>query len=452
MLRPFAISFLLVVVGICAWGRTRPHYGGTLHVEIEGDPWKGELGDGSDGLARRLVLDGLTTLDANGKVRPALAQEWESSDGDHRWQFRLRTGVRFQDGTALTSTAVVSALNLACPQNCPWNAVRAAGPLVIIVTDAPSPNLPALLARDEFLIAETATATSSTPNGAIGTGPFTVKGFANGVLTLAANDGCWQGRPFLDAIEIRAHRSVHDQWLDLSVGRADVVEVPAEMLREARQQQLALTASQPVELLALKVSDAGPLANPQLRAALAQAVDRGALFNVIYQKQGEITAALLPQRLSGYAFLFSADRDLNKAHELRGGLSAAPLTLTTNGTGAMQLAAQRLALNLREAGFTVQVASNAAHADLELRRLPIDGASPPAVMENALRSAGQYAPVTQATPETLYPVERDFLNLHLLIPLLDLPRAYAHSGRVRDLNARADGTPDLANASLEDAQ
>jgi len=446
VLRRCAISFFLVLVGVCAWGRTRPHYGGTLRVEIEGDPW-----NGADGLARRLVLDGLTALDAEGNVRPALATEWESSDNDHRWQFRLRPGVHFQDGTPLTSAAIVAALNLACPQNCPWNAVRPAGSLVIFTADSPSPHLPALLARDEFLIAETATPDSPTPGTTIGTGPFVVKGVNNGALTLTANDACWQGRPFVDAVEIHMHRSIHDQWLDLSVGRADVVEVPPEMLREARQQQLTLAASPPATLLALEVADNGALANPQLRAAIAQAVDRSALFNVIFQKQGEITAALLPQSLTGYAFLFPTERDLDKAHELRGGLSAPPLMLTAEGSGAMQLAAQRIAINLREAGFNTQAASNAQHPDLRLRKLAIEGADPAAAMENLLRSAGDYASVTQSNPPSLFQAEQEFLGLNTLVPLLDLPRAYATSGRVRDFALRADGTPDLANASLEDA-
>jgi peptide/nickel transport system substrate-binding protein len=447
VLRRCAISVFLVLVCVCAWGRTRPHYGGTLRVEIEGDPW-----NGTDGLARSLVLDGLTALDAQGNVRPALATEWESSDSDHRWQFRLRQGVHFQDGTTLTSNLVAAALNLACPQNCPWNAVRPAGSLVIFTTDSASPHLPELLARDEFLIAEPATAEGGAPNGIIGTGPFSVKDTSNGALRLAANDNCWAGRPFLDAIEIHAHRTVHDQWLDLSVGRADVVEVPPEMLREARQQQLTLAVSQPVSLLALEVSDGGALANPQLRGAIAEAVDRSALFNVIFQKQGEITASVLPQSLTGYAFLFSTERDLNKAHELRGGLSSPALTLSAEGNGATQLAAQRLALNLHEAGFTVQVVNNAQQPDLTLRKLPLVGAEPASVLENLLRSAGQYAPVTQQTPDALYRAEREFLNLDTLVPLIDLPRAYAISGRVRDLALRADGTPDLANASLEDAQ
>ena len=85
------------------------------------------------------------------------------------------------------------------------------------------------------------------------------------------------------------------------------------------------------------------------------AVDRSALFNVIFQKQGEVTASLLPQAVTGYSFLFPTDRDLNKAHELRGGATPPPLKLSVEGNGTMQLAAQRIALNLREAGFNVQI-------------------------------------------------------------------------------------------------
>ena len=49
----------------------------------------------------------------------------------------------------------------------------------------------------------------------VGTGPFQIAGFANGVLTLAANENGWQGRPFVDSVEIHVHRAIRDQWLDL---------------------------------------------------------------------------------------------------------------------------------------------------------------------------------------------------------------------------------------------
>jgi hypothetical protein len=43
------------------------------------------------------------------------------------------------------------------------------------------------------------------------------------------------------------------------------------------------------------------------------------------------------------------------------------------------------------------------------------------------------------------------IDRHTLVPLLNLPRAYATGARMRDFHLRADGEPDLAAASLEDA-
>jgi ABC-type transport system substrate-binding protein len=271
------------------------------------------------------------------------------------------------------------------------------------------------------------------------------------VLTLAANDNCWQGRPFLDGVEIRVHRAIRDQWLDLSVGKADLVEVPAEQLRQAREQRLTIVASPPATLLALQVADTGVLANPNLRAAIALAIDRSALSNVIFQKQGEVTASLLPAALTGYSFLFPTIRDLNKAHELRGGIAPPPLTMTVEGDGAMQLAAQRIALNLHEAGFTVQVSATAQHADLVLRQLPLAASKPAASLASLLQAAGQAISVEEDGTASVFKVEHEVLARNTLIPLLYLPRAIAVSGRVRDLRLAADGAPELAGVSLEDA-
>lgn len=445
MLRRFAISCVFALAVISAEARTRPHYGGTIHVEIAGDPW-----ERPSGVARRLVYDGLTEFDSGGALRPALALAWEQDNNFHRWQFRLRQGVRFHDGTLLSSAAVVASLNASCRTNCPWNLVKAVGPLVIFTGDSPMPNLPSLLASDQFLIALIATADGKT-SGAIGTGPFQVTGFNNGVLAFAANENCWSGRPFADSVEVRVHRAVRDQWLDLSLGHADIVEIPTEQFRQAQQQHLSVHASSPVTLLALQVNDSGALANVKLRAAIRAAVDRSALYNVIFQKQGEITAGILPQSMTGYSFLFPPDRDLNKAHELRGGLAAGTLTLSAEGDGALQLAAQRIALNLREAGFNVQMApAGVQHADLVLRKLSIAGDDPTAALERVLWDIGDPAPVTEQSPAALYKRERSILDDRKIVPLLDLPLAFATGPRLRDLHLRADGTPDLPDASLED--
>lgn len=447
MLRRFAISLLLAAAALQSMARTRPHYGGTLRVEVAGDGIHS-----SDGLVLRLVLDGLTQPGADGTPQPSLAVSWKSENSDHRWEFQLRQGVQFQNGVPLTADRVVASLNHSCNGNCPWTTVHAVGSAVVFLSDGPEPNLPWLLAENQFLIALTDIGGGVAPLCCIGTGPFAFND-QDQPRSLAANDGYWGGRPFVDKIQIVTGRSIRDQWLDLSVGRADVVEVPAEELRQAQQQRLTVVASPPVELLALEIGETGAMANPMLRGAIAEAVDRAALFNVIFQKQGEVTASLLPQEMTGYSFVFRAARDLNKAHALRGGLSSPPLTLGVESGGAMMLAAQRIALNLREAGFDVQPVdiNRVQHPDLALRRLPIEGGDAAAAMESLLRAAGEPASVSRQSSAMLFRAEREFLDRKTLVPLLDLPRAYAIGPRVRDLQLNADGTPDLASASLEDA-
>lgn len=443
MSRQLVISLVILACLVPAAARTRPHYGGALRAEISGDPW-----ERNDGLARRLVFDGLTRIAPHGELQPALAASWTSENNDHRWQFRLRPGVHFHDGSPLTSTAVAASLTASCTSNCPWGAIRALATSIVFTSDAPMPQLPQLLAASDFLIVK---GPGADPDG--GTGPFQVSRFANSILTLAANDSSWAGRPFVDTVEISPNRPVSDQWLDLAAGRADLVEVPVEGIHQAQQQHLNLAVSPAAEVLALQVGDSAALSNPNLRAAIALAIDRNALANVIFQKQGKPSAALLPQSVSGYSFLFPSDRDLNKAHELRGGITPPSLVLAAPSTSVMQLTAQRIVLNLREAGFNVQLAAPGARfADLRLRTFAIRGSDAASDLASIAFDSGQPTPALGSDPSSLYNAEHELLDRKTLIPLVHLPRAWATSSRVRDLELRSDGSPALDGVSLESAK
>jgi peptide/nickel transport system substrate-binding protein len=442
---------VLAWAAVSACAKTRPHYGGTLRIETQGDPWQMP-----DGIARRLVLDTLTLAGETGGAEPALAVRWESENAAHRWEFWIRPGVHFQDGEPLTAEAVATALEDACARPapgmgaCPWRSVRGVGPSVVFVADSPVADLPELLAQTQFSIAR-----QDATGAVVGTGPFRVTGFANGALTLVANDDCWSGRPFADAVEVRTRRTVRDQWLDLSVGKTDIVEVPPELLRQAQQQHLNVLVSRPVDLLALTVAPNGAFASREMRQAAALAVDRTALYNVIFQKQGEVTASLLPQGLSGYSFLFAADRELDRARALRGGANSPALLVGAEDTSAtMQLAAERLALNLHEAGFNVQVApaGSRARSALELRRVHEEASSPEAALDEMLARFGQNSTVSGTDAAALWQAEHGVLDNETVVPLLWLPRAWAAGERVRDLRLSSDGEPLLADASLEGAK
>src|SRR5208283_5100219 len=150
------------------------------------------------------------------------------------------------------------------------------------------------------------------------------------------------------------------QSIDLELGKADVVELgPAELRRQPAGRKV--WGSAPVRLVALvfgpRVEDA------RMREALALAVNRAAIHNVLLQRQGEVSAALLPQWLSGYAFLFPVAADAAKARTLVAGIPAAARAISLGvEDAAARPIAERIALNARDAGLAVSVVPQAARA------------------------------------------------------------------------------------------
>ncbi len=438
LFRWFAAISVVAALLAPAAARTRPRYGGTLRIETRSNPLKAP-----DGIARKLIFD--TLIDMNGAG--GLAVSWEAQSENHRWEFHLRPGVRFHDGSPLTPAAVAMSLAQSCT-GCGWR-VRAAGDSVIVTSESPMQDLPAELARSEYAI--TRKDDAGNPDG---TGPFRFAGNSNGTLFLTANDDSWQGRPFVDAVEIYGDRALRAQWLDFSVGKADLVEVPPELLHAAQQDHMPLAQSDwPADLLALTVSDQR-LADVHLRESIALAVDRTALFNVIFQKQGEMTGGLLPSGLSAYSFLFPTAGNVPRARELRGGQSP-PLRLGVDASNpVLQLVAERLALNLRDAGWSVQVVSQAANVKTDLTltvvHLEAGGAAPG--LREMIGKFGGALNDEGGDPASHYRAERAFLRSYTVVPLLYLPRAYGVSNRVHNLVLAPDGMPLVANVSLEDAK
>ncbi len=378
---------------------------------------------------------------------------WKAQNGDHRWQFWLRPGVHFHDGSPLTVDSVQQSLERSCKQ-CPWASVRILGDSLVFTTASPDPVFPEELARSQYAIGALDAA-----GNPVGTGPFRFVSNNNYVLSLAAVDDAWQGRPFVDAIEVAGRRAVRTQWLDLSAGHTDLVDVPVETVRQAQQEHLNVVQSGNCDLLALIVAHSGLLADDAQRQAIALAVDRAVLSNVIFQKQGEMTANLLPDALTGYGFLFPVTRDLERAQGLHGAGSGAPLTLVLEDTNStMQLAAERIALNLREAGFHVQVTMRSPNAetntppDLALKRIHLESTGAQAALAQMLGAFGQALTDQSPDPAVLYREEISFVQTHQVLPLLYLPRSYGVGPRVQGLRLSPDGMPRLADVSLGDAK
>jgi ABC-type oligopeptide transport system substrate-binding subunit len=244
-----------------------------------------------------------------------------------------------------------------------------------------------------------------------------------------ADENAVGGRPFLDGVEILLGRALRDQASDLDLGKADVVELgPNELRRQPAGRRV--WSSSPVRVLALVFSPR--FDDVRAREALALAVDRSAIHSVLLQRQGEASGALLPQWLSGYAFLFPATADLARARQLAGGARA--ITLGVSDAAARPIA-ERIALNARDAGLSISVTPQPANADVVLVELRITATDPLKALAEIAAALG--SPIAQrdlppnASPEQMYAAERSLLEGFRVIPLIHLPDIYGVSPRVK---------------------
>ena len=252
----------------------------------------------------------------------------------------------------------------------------------------------------------------------------------------AADENAPGGRPFLDTVEIEMARPLRDQSIDLELGKTDVVELgPSELRRQPARRKVWPSA--PVRLVALVFSPR--VEDARIREALALAVDRAAIHNVLLQRQGEVSAALLPQWLSGYAFLFPATADAARGRTLVAGIPAAVRAISLGVEDAAARAiAERIALNARDAGLAVSVVPQAAGADVRLVEVRIGSLDPALALAGIAVSLGLPEPPRADSPEALYAAERALLEGFRVIPLFHLPDVYGVNPRVK---GRAGITP-----------
>jgi len=389
----------------------------------------------------RLMFETLVRLDETGRPQPLLAISWQSEPGNQRWRISLRDGVSFSDGFPLDAGSVVASLRGSNPD---WKVV-AVEEMVMIETATPEPDLPAELVLPRNAIVHRAGGKLS------GTGPFSAGDWAAGKhLSMQANDGYWRGRPFLDAIEVAFGVPDREQLLALDLGKADIVEIAPESVRRAQADGRTVLSSEPAELLALVfANEARSDDEAHARDAFTSILDRNALGDFVMQGGGEPTAALLPNWLSGYAFVFPAAKQSDRVQQERTPRHLSPWTLAYNSNDPVaHVIADRVLLNARDAGISIQLVSSGA-ADLRLARIPIESSDPHLALSQ-LAAALQLPPpkFNSDSAGDLYAAEKSLLQSRRVMPLLHLRTAMAARANVHGFGMLPDGTWQLSNVWL----
>lgn len=153
------------------------------------------------------IFEPLTLTDRNGRLIPGLAVSWKAVD-PLTWEFRLRPGVKFHDGSDLTADDVVFSIERPKTlQGSPASFASFVRPITSVVavdrstvrikTAVPHVLVPYDL-NSIFIVSKRATTAAGTSadfdagRSAIGTGPFRLVSFKRGDrVELARNDAWW---------------------------------------------------------------------------------------------------------------------------------------------------------------------------------------------------------------------------------------------------------------------
>lgn len=395
-----------LAISVSLTGAVRPHYGGTLTVELS-TPL---------GALPLPIAETLVRVNSRGEIEPVLAVAWQHDPDFKRWRFSLRPRVTFHDGEAFTGATAAPSLLAALKQKYGDVSIETGGQAIVVQSDQAMPEL-----LDELALPGAAIVRKGEGDALIGTGPFRVTAWEPGRrLGLAAFEDYWGGRPYLDAIEIE---------FGSGRGRADLFDIPVGPARRILPEGLATWSSAPRTLLAITAANA----DPALLQAMALLIDRAPIANVLAQHKGEAAFGLLPQWLSGYAFLFQSSPDVTRAKQIAAQVRPGAISLRYPANDLfLRSVAERLALNARDAGISIQLTTN-GNGNLRLIELPLESTDDANELKRIAEQVGAGDRAQQldpAKPETLYELERSLLDEHRIVPLVHLRETFGIAPRV----------------------
>lgn len=310
--------------------------GGKLRAAIAGQP------DSLDPQTSKLyasaqVYDNLFSklidIDADGSIVGMLATKWTQRD-DRTWVFDLREGVHFHNGDKFTANDVKYTFErMLDPKTAstyatfftPLSGVEVASPTQVIF-HLSTPYGPFLtnLAADGQIMNQRAVESSNSAQNPVGTGPFQFVDWVQGDhITLKKFGQYFQpGRPFLDQVTIYTGRAVDEarvaalragelDWLD-GVPDQDFTALQAD---SSLRSVVSTTAGYPEFFLFNTAKP--PMNNKLLREAVAWAIDRKQIRDIVYFKAGEVGSEEVPTGSTWYSHNdpFTAGPNLDLARQ-----------------------------------------------------------------------------------------------------------------------------------------
>jgi peptide/nickel transport system substrate-binding protein len=256
------------------------------------------------------IFEPLVRMTPDYQLAPSLATSWELVP-PNTWRFKLRTGVKFQDGTPFTADAVQFTMRqiTASDQGSyigidTKTKVRVVDPATVEITPS-FPNhrlVEQLVHPSNSIVAPTSTATHP-----IGTGPFKFVSYQrNREITVQRWDGYWGPKPRLERLTFKFVPDGNARVLALQSGQVQAsFDVPRESAAEVQSRAGLQLARSPVgayEALYFAIRggpgfDLG--ADPVIRQAVALAINRDVIVKNVWQGNAEVIQTMIPPAILG---------------------------------------------------------------------------------------------------------------------------------------------------------
>ena len=302
---------------------------------------------GPNNALRRHIFEGLVSTDDQQKFVPSLAASWRAVN-QTTWEFKLRPGVKFSNGTDFTAKDVIYTLcRVPTVENSPSSftnftrgieSIETPDSLTIVLhTTTPLPLLPnnfstiGILSADlyggggviykasgcENLGQTPKSVEFNEPAKAIGTGPFRLANYTRGTsIVLERNEGYWGEKPNWRTVTWRPMASEGPRVAALLAGDVDLIENPPiqdfAKIKDAGF-QIAQGISNRVIYLSMdqfkgdpswktpgvRGTEKNPFLDKRVREAVSKAINRPAIVERIMGGVAQAAGELLPVPLFG---------------------------------------------------------------------------------------------------------------------------------------------------------
>jgi len=278
------------------------------------------------GMVTSKVMEGLLYLDNELKPQPLLAQAWDISPDGLTYTFKLRPNVKWHDGQPFTSAdvsyTILEVLKKVHPRGrtafAKVTAVETPDPLTAVIKlSQPAPPMLTALASSyespmvpKHLFAGTDPSANPYISKPVGTGPFVFKEWKKGdYILLEKNTDYWQaGKPTLQRIVFRIISDASARAASFETGEGHIgglSPIPlTDMPRIAKNPALSIETRgyaymSPYMLMEVNLRKS-PLNDVRVRQAIAHAIDRARMTQVVWLGYGQPAVSPIPSQVTTF--------------------------------------------------------------------------------------------------------------------------------------------------------